>query len=211
MYPLDPKDLSFRPRLPPLSRHTISTNLSSDDSSNDEEQEDDKPQLRESATSRLRRLKAELSQLESELSSQSPPQPQAEGSGSSSKEGKRKSVLPPKQPINLISELNDLKGKLGKLDIDGYPIPEQGNERIGTSEWNDRLNKLHAISTSRSTEVDGEGEEGISDRIIADSTDRKIGQESSLGDIDKRLALLEDIIGPVGERLDQVSEFIFFV
>lgn len=195
----DPKDSSFRPRLPPLSRHTLSNSLSSDE---DSEEENARPQFRESAASRLRRLKAEIAELESEVSSSSN-QPQASSSTFTSevKDGKRKSVLPPKQPMDLISELNGLKDRLGNLDIDGLPIEDSyQNQNLGSSEWNDRLKRLNSshIPQDDTDNVDG---------IIREDDGKA---ESSLGNIDKRLAVLENALGQIGEGLDTVSSVLWF-
>ncbi|WWC60594.1 uncharacterized protein I303_103168 [Kwoniella dejecticola CBS 10117] len=174
----DPKDLTFRPRLPPLSRHSLS--------SDEDEEPEPRPQLRESATSRLRRLKAELAELESEISSQ----PQA-SSSQLPQEGKRKSVLPPKQPLDLISELSGLKDRLGKLDIDG--LPEADETQIRTSGWSERLSRLNGQSP-----VAIRPEESIEDS----------GKDVSLGEIDKRLAVLEGTLGPISDGIDQNGPII---
>ncbi|WWD05428.1 hypothetical protein V865_003505 [Kwoniella europaea PYCC6329] len=187
----DPKDLSFRPRLPPLSRHTQSTY-----SPSSSEDEDSGSQLKESSISRLRRLKAELAQLESEISSQ----PQASTSGSipvpDGREGKRKSVLLPKQPINLISELNGLKERLGKLDTDELNLVDDDGR--GPSEWDDRLKRL----TER---VNSQSQEG---RDVHQEDDETSKRQYSLGEIDKRLAILENALGPLGEGTNQNGPLI---
>ncbi|WVQ65215.1 uncharacterized protein L199_003388 [Kwoniella botswanensis] len=187
----DPKDLSFRPRLPPLSRHTLSTY-----SPSSSEDEDSGSQFKESSISRLRRLKAELAELESEISSQ----PQASTSGSVSipdgREGKRKSVLPPKQPINLISELNGLKERLGKLDIDELNLVD--SDGLGPAEWDDRLKRLTGTVNSQSQEGRDVHQE--------DNGNRK--RQYSLGEIDKRLAILENALGPLGEGTNQNGPLI---
>ncbi|OCF56713.1 hypothetical protein L486_05567 [Kwoniella mangroviensis CBS 10435] len=189
----DPKDLSFRPRLPPLSRHTLSTY-----SPSSSEDEDPGSQFKESSISRLRRLKAELAELESEISSQ--PQASTSGSGAGpsieGKEGKRKSVLPPKQPINLVSELNGLKDRLGSLDIDELGVVD-GNG-LEPSEWDDRLKRLTGTVNSQSQEG----------RDVRHEDDENSKRQYSLGEIDKRLAILENALGPLGEGSNQNGPLI---
>ncbi|WVW80447.1 hypothetical protein I302_102429 [Kwoniella bestiolae CBS 10118] len=175
----DPKDLSFRPRLPPLSRHTLSTYSSSSDD------EEPSHQYKESSLSRLRRLKAELAELESEISSQ--PEASTSSAVAEGREGKRKSVLPPKQPINLISELNGLKDRLGRLDVDAVDDGEIV-DGAGSSEWNERLKRLAVQPNSTGEETSESGGEM---------------REYSLGEIDKRLAVLENALGPIGEGINQ--------
>ncbi|WWC68359.1 uncharacterized protein I206_102284 [Kwoniella pini CBS 10737] len=177
----DPSDLSFRPRLPPLSRHTLS-------SDEDDDEDEVQPKLRESATSRLRRLKAELADLENEINAQ----PQASSSRTIPEEGKRKSVLPPKQPLDLISELSGLKDRLGKLDVDGLPLKEQAE--IGNSGWNERLSSLNGKQTIHRED----GNANLNTHV----------RDVSLGEIDKRLATLEDTLGPAGEGLYQNGPII---
>ncbi|WWC88166.1 uncharacterized protein L201_003071 [Kwoniella dendrophila CBS 6074] len=199
----DPKDLPFRPRLPPLSRYTLSTSLSSDDDEDHvDEGQNTRPQFRESATSKLRRLKAEIAELESEISSSSRPQASSSNLTSESIERestKRKSVLPPKQPTNLISELNGLKSRLDNLDIDGLPIEDPShNQNFGSSKWNERLKRLD----------DSHARQNETNNVDEGSREEDGKGENSLGEIDKRLAILENTLGPIGEGLDSNGPLI---
>ncbi|WRT65971.1 uncharacterized protein IL334_002922 [Kwoniella shivajii] len=184
----DPKDITFRPRLPPLSRHALSTSSSSSD--------DDEVPIRESAIARIRRLKAELAEVEAEIASSSsssttistqPPFPaKTEGA-------KRKSVLPSKQPFDAISELSSLKDRLGRLDINGLPPVSTDQAGKGNIEWRDRLEKLNKSSSSPLP----------SDEKNQEEHDGYMNGDVSLGEIDKRLAMIESALGPVGDGLDQ--------
>ncbi|AAW42035.1 hypothetical protein CNBC6710 [Cryptococcus deneoformans B-3501A] len=172
--------LSFRPRLPPLSRYASSS------SDTDEEP----PLPRETPAARLRRLKAELAEIEAEVGSSSPSKTQSishEGSGA----GKRRSVLPPRQPVDVVSELANVRERLERVEIDGLDVGQVVAVGMGpSSEWRERLDKL-VTAENRS----GKGK-------VAQST--AVGQQdSSLSDIDKRLAALEQVVGPTTDGLDQ--------
>lgn len=182
----DPTDLSFRPRLPPANRHRSSS------SSSEEE-----VVARETPAARLRRLKAELEEVEAELrdgasSSTGTSRRKATKDNEGAEEdvpGKRRSVLPPREPIDLVGELAGLKDRLDAVTV-GDPPRSSG---AGGSEWKERLQKLsHPVDSSP-----GEGagtQSGVDD-----------GKQAGLSEIDKRLATLEDLIGPSDPSLDGVS------
>ncbi|ADV21359.1 dynactin 2 [Cryptococcus gattii E566] len=175
--------LSFRPRLPPLYRYASS-------SSSDTDEETRLP--RETPAARLRRLKAELSEVEAEVGSSSSSKTLSvshERSGA----GKRRSVLPPRQPVDVVSELASVRERLERIEFNGLDVGQ--TEAVGTepsSEWRERLDKLVA--------AENYSEEGK----VAQPT--AVGQQDgSLSDIDKRLAVLEQAVGPITGRLDQTS------
>ncbi|WWD18209.1 hypothetical protein CI109_102659 [Kwoniella shandongensis] len=194
----DPSNLSFRPRLPPLSRHASTSSSSS-------ESDDPSPSLpRESTAARLRRLKAELAEVEAELASTNPSSTTTAGP-SQPTEGKRRSVLPERRAVDVVSELAGLRERLDIVDIDGLEEKE-GNGAIpsgGGGEWANRLDRL--VSAER-----GQTHRESSDRVnggdLASSVQRQGDEASaSLSELDKRLALLESVLGPIGDGLDQSS------
>lgn len=180
----DPSDLSFRPRLPPLHRHRSSS------SSSDEE-----VVARETPAARLRRLKAELEEVEAELrdgpSSSTGRRPVKEGDDRAEEDvpGKRRSVLPPREPLDLVGELAGLKERLEAVEVGEAPRASVA----GSAEWKDRLQKLS--EPEQSTRNDATQRQGGED-------DEK---QAGLSEIDKRLATLEDLIGPSDPALDGVS------
>ncbi|KAL0252939.1 hypothetical protein I308_102332 [Cryptococcus tetragattii IND107] len=175
--------LSFRPRLPPLSRYASS-------SSSDTDEETRLP--RETPAARLRRLKAELAEVEAEVGSSSSSKTQSV-SHERSNAGKRRSVLPPRQPVDVVSELANVRERLERIEFNGLDIGQ--TEAVGmepSSEWRERLDKL--------VEAENRSKEGK----VAQPT--AVGQrDGSLSDIDKRLAVLEQAVGPITDRLDQTS------
>lgn len=148
---------------------------------------------RETPAARLRRLKAELAEVEREL---------ANGPTASSIQGeesrKRKSVLPPKPP-------RDLLGEVGKL--------------------RDRLEVTESVSKAEPGEETGAGSSGVSSRLAAlrllerpdvdlpasgaDTLGEGSGQTRTgqpglpLSDIDERLAQLEAAVGISTEAVEQ--------
>lgn len=181
--------LSFRPRLPPLSRYASS-------SSSDTDEETRLP--RETPAARLRRLKAELAEVEAEVGSSSSSKTQSV-SHERSNAGKRRSVLPPRQPVDVVSELANVRERLERIEFNGLDIGQ--TEAVGmepSSEWRERLDKL--------VEAENRSKEGN----VAQPT--AVGQrDGSLSDIDKRLAVLEQAVGPITDRLDQVCLLPLFI
>ncbi|OXC70854.1 hypothetical protein AYX13_00270 [Cryptococcus neoformans] len=173
--------LSFRPRLPPLSRAASS-------SSSDTDEEPSLP--RETPAARLRRLKAELVEVEAEVGSSSTSKTQSvshEGNGTR----KWRSVLPPRQPVDVVSELANVRERLERIEIDDLDVGQvDAVGLIPSSEWKERLDKLVAAE-NRS----GKG------KVAQPTTVRQ--QDGSLSDIDKRLAVLEQMVGPTIDGLDQ--------
>ncbi|ODO07576.1 dynactin 2 [Cryptococcus wingfieldii CBS 7118] len=168
--------VSFRPRLPPLSRYGSSSSSDSDEPS---------PLPRETPAARLRRLKAELAEVEAQLGSSSQtqshpvPQPQAEG--------KRKSVLPHRQPVDVVSELANVRERLETMEMRDLPA---GEVESRGGEWSERLSKLTAAEKRKEVSV-GQSTAGEKD--------------VKLSDVDKRLAALEQAVGPIGDGIDQTN------
>ncbi|KAK8865614.1 hypothetical protein IAR55_000758 [Kwoniella newhampshirensis] len=201
----DPSNLVFRPRLPPLSHRKLSTSSSSSES------EEPPSRPRESALSRIRRLKAELAEVEADLAgssstSTSDPIPSGSQNQDREREGKRKSVLPARKPVDVVSELAGLKKRLERVDLDGpegasvlSSVAEDGDSGGGGGEWRSRLDRL-IFAEQRDHARSTDGDVGMS------STSQAVGEASaSLSDLDKRLALLESTLGPIGYGLDQPS------
>jgi len=181
----DPSDISFRPRLPPSHRHRSSSSS------------DEGLIARETPGARLRRLKAELEEVEAELrDGPSSSSGKSRRSGTADERGveedvpgKRRSVLPPREPLDLVGELAGLKDRLEA--VAAGEVPRTG--AIGGTEWKSRLQKLS--QPVGSTQGDGDEPQGpVND-----------GKQAGLSEIDKRLATLEDLIGPLDPALDGVS------
>ncbi|OCF31869.1 hypothetical protein I317_02952 [Kwoniella heveanensis CBS 569] len=203
----DPSNLTSRPRLPPLSRH-VSTSSSSSSSGSEDDIPTTRQVPRESTASRLRRLKAELAEVEAELASKPPPgtdQPTAVQKDAML-EGKRRSVLEARRPVDVLSELTGLKERLKRVDVDGVSSIEAQEEGESaqsgsSSEWRERLERL---SQFRKQIPSGEGEGGPASDGAAERAGQLSG-ENSLRCIDKRLAVVEDALGPIGDGVDHVS------
>lgn len=117
--------------------------------------------------------------------------------------GKRKSVLPPKEPVDLVAELSGLRERLAVLD--------EASGRGGKLEGDDGMvRRLKALKVNVNG-VNGDGEAGDAETdgmrginregVISGSGDGSSG----IADLDRRLASLEEIVGTVGEGVDQVS------
>ncbi|CAK9782261.1 hypothetical protein CC85DRAFT_306521 [Cutaneotrichosporon oleaginosum] len=130
---------------------------------------------RETQLSRLRRLQAEVAQLEREL--QTSPAPVTIRSDSA----KRKSVLPPRQAVDVVSELSALRERLNAAS-EGATISER-------KDFAGRLARLEAAP---------ERKEGVSSPSPVNLR---------VGDVDKRLAVLERAVGVADTEADssQVS------
>lgn len=129
--------------------------------------------------------------MESELA-----QPPSLSAGAASVEGKRKSVLSPKVPVDLMSELALLKERMSVMDLDG--IPDDGND---AAEWRDRLGRLttreeHRLHPTGTKEVPTDQSSASDPRIISGA---------GLSELDERLAQLEKLIGPSISGPDDVS------
>lgn len=184
-------DGSYQLGLPPLSR--------SSSSSSSEGPSFSRP--RETPAARVRRLKAELEEVEKEVSASAiekfagEEEGSASGASTSKLPAKRKSVLPPRKGMDLVGELAGLRKRLEVLD------QEDGGSKVeGTSSGGieDRLRRLTVGKAANGEEAEEAGD-GVDEVNGHDA-----GGGASASDLDKRLASLEEMIGTSGEGLDQV-------
>lgn len=167
---------------------------------------------KESAAARIRRLKAELAEVEKELaaggseSASTSIEGQEYGTGAvggqdSSKStaggvggtglAKRRSVLPPKEPMDVLGEVSRLQERLARLDTVSINGSGSGERDV----WRDRLDSLGASRDTQNGYADEAG-------ATANEPERPA---ASLTDLDQRLASLENVLGTSGEGIDQVS------
>lgn len=208
---VDSKASTFRPRLPPLSSRSYASSSSSS-TCDDDGETSSRP--RENPAQRIRRLKAELAEVEKEINAGGPSQLKPSNTNQRGEETggkKRKSVLPPREPIDLLSELAGLRERLGGLEVDerdgfnGGVRGGGGGGGGGDREWEVRLSRLG--ETSRQSR--GRGEQADEDKgDEGELTGGGQGNGIGLGDLDKRLALLEDLVGPTDLVPDQVNPTI---
>ncbi len=123
------------------------------------------------------------------------------GSSSSSSaldpfEGKRKSVLPLKQSVNLMGELAVLKERIGSVDIDGMR-----KDRVGSEEWRGRLQQLWSPVSGPPTHPKHPEMFSEEDEPTLPWT---LGAGTGLSELDKRLTQLEELIGPPPSTPDDV-------
>jgi hypothetical protein len=155
-------------RLPPIRTHTLSS---------DSETEDER--RLESTAAKLRRLKAELAQVEQEIANA----PAAGPSNASKRTTTRKSVLPPRPAYDLAGELSGLKERLGAIEGQGAREHVQEEE----DEWSERLERLkigESSNTRDAAESKHDGDEAT-----------KIETTYPITDLDERLARLEAALG----------------
>ena len=176
---------SYQFQLPPSGTSRRASTSSS--SSNDFPSSSSRPQ--ESAPARLRRLKAELAEVEADLASR----PSSSSTAVAPTGGKRKSVLPQKQPVNVMSQLASLRERLVGLNADGIR-----EDVVGPDHWRDRLGQLIAP-------VNGEEAEGEDVPVDSPPFATSSHGAAGLADLDKRLAQLEDVIGPPSSGPNDVS------
>ena len=195
-------DGSYQLGLPPLSR-TLSSSS------------DDRPaRPKESAAARIRRLKAELAEVEKELSSdvgsgsglgEAGPSTHAldevldaalgggesqQGASKANKPNtnglpKRRSVLPPRAPMDVMGEVAKLQERLARIDTLGMENgggagADAAGAGGGADVWRDRLGNLGGASAGVGA---GEGADGVE------------GMGPSLAEIDRRMAGLEKLVG----------------
>lgn len=125
---------------------------------------------RETQLSSLRRLQAEVAQLERELHSSPAP--------TRSDSTKRKSVLPPRQAVDVVAELSALRERLNTAS-EGAQAPER-------KDFTDRLAQLEVAPERKE-------EKAALPRL-------------QVGDVDKRLAVLERAVGVADTDADSVSQ-----
>jgi hypothetical protein len=123
----------------------------------------------------LRRLKAELAQVEQEIA--------AGPSNPPKRTTTRKSVLPPRPAYDLAGELSGLKERLGAIEGQGGTEYVQEEE----DEWSERLERLKLGESSTARDI---GE-------VKDAGDEpaQAGATYPTTDLDKRLARLEAALG----------------
>lgn len=135
-------------------------------------------------------MEAELAEVEVELA--------AGPSSSAAREpvkGKRKSVLPPRPPVDLLAELGGLRERLGALDLEGA-----NEDGIGPEHWRERLERLGAGGAVQDASQPADEEDGVDESgVMAPGTGK-----AGLSELDKRLAQLEDLIGPSSFAPDDV-------
>lgn len=144
--------------------------------------------MKETPAARLRRLKAELEEVEKDIqaeSSRSKSRPETE----EKENGKRKSVLPPREPLDLFGELAGLRERIAEVDIGAN---DSRTNPSGPATMRDRLERLSHHPPSTVTEPPHEAEVST------------IGP-AGLSDIDKRLVSLENLIGPCDPTFEAVS------
>ena len=148
---------------------------------------------RETPAARIRRLKAELMEVEADIQASSS-KSRSRASASASAQGatgtgdqKRRSVLPPRPPIDLVGELAGLKERLDAVEV-GTVRPV-----VSESDWKAKLERLSEKPSDTSAPVD--------------VPKGHLDSNASLSDIDKRLASLEDLVGPANSSYESVSPF----
>ncbi|RXK42050.1 hypothetical protein M231_00772 [Tremella mesenterica] len=146
--------------------------------------------IRETTAVRLKRLQAELSELEKDIAQKSS-DPPAENHSDEEQKEKRKSVLPPRPIKDLVGEMGKLRERLGSLENhlqDNVGMRLRSGEEDG---WRDRFESLKIVTLP---EKEGKGLDG-KDRT------HEIPM-SNLSNLDERLALLENAIGLSTEVAD---------
>lgn len=155
-------------RLPPLRIHTLES-----------DSESDNDQALESTAAKLRRLKAELAEVEAEI--QAGPSKRTESSAP-----KRRSVLPPRPLVDMAEELSAFKQRLEA--VEGADTGPGEETKPDEDEWTTRLERLRlAESSSQSKQEDTQSRDVTRDISLRD--------KSSVSDLDKRLARLEAAFG----------------
>lgn len=135
---------------------------------------------RETSLSRLRRLQSEVAQLERELQTSPPPS----GTTNIPRGNQRKSILPARQPVDIVSELSSLRERLNTASDRAQGSSDD------TEGFSTRLRQLEDV---------GLGEKGAT--LPPPAT----GQRGQVGEVDKRLAVLERAVGIADVELDSVS------
>jgi len=133
----------------------------------------------ETTVAKLRRLKAELAQVESEIAA-GPSKPVATDTT-----GKRRSVLPPRPAFDLAGELSGLKERLAVVEGQGGVEYVKEEE----DEWSERLERLKLGESSASMSAKGTRHP----EVQTESAEK--GKEYPITDLDKRLARLEAALG----------------
>jgi nuclear migration protein JNM1 len=149
-----------------------------------------------------------------------PPAPAGEGSVDDEardrgKEGKRKSVLPLKEKVDLISELTALRERMGEIDLDAAGSGTGAGS--AEEEWEARLQRLAggpgsglpASGAGNGNERGSGGDHGVFTGTSASAGAGSTGLPSEgglkLSELDRRLASLEDLVGPSGEGINPTT------
>lgn len=127
--------------------------------------------------SRLRRLQSEVAQLERELQNT----PAVVGTSNLPRVNQRKSVLPARQPVDIVSELSSLRERLNAAS-DHAQASSDDKDGFST-----RLRQLEEVSLGEKAPA------------LPPSTTSQSGQ---VGDVDKRLAILERAVGVADTESD---------
>lgn len=157
--------------MPPLRTHTL-----------DSESDSEGDQALESTAAKLRRLKAELAEVEAEIQAG----PSRLASSNAQTHTKRRTVLPARPPVDLAEELSALKLRLGNAE--DTDLGQGVSFRPDEDEWTKRLERLKVANP-----IDGSKDGGIDDQEVG-RTDGK-QSDSTASDLDKRLARLEAALG----------------
>lgn len=111
---------------------------------------------------------------------------------------KRKSVLPPKPPVDLLAELRDLRARMEDFRVTDTTSLSLGGVDAH-DEWSERLQRLAGSSsladqngTSRRSAEEGH------ERMESNGESSSARAAPKLSELDKRLATLEDLVGHFG-------------
>lgn len=135
----------------------------------------------ESRLARLRRLQVEIAELESETSNE-------QTSALANAPPARPSVLPPRSKVDVVGQLSHLRTRLTLVSEStdgGTPSPPQRPD----ADWPERLRRLEAVppvSTSSPAPVEDDA-------------------HPSIGEVDRRLASLEELVGVAAAADETVS------
>lgn len=106
-------------------------------------------------------------------------------------DSKRRSVLPPRMPMDVVGEVTKLQARLAKLDARSASGPAQ-NDAVAESRG--KRDKLEQLGQTEPSTMDGE--EGVQKDNDASAP--------SLTEMDLRMAKLERILGDSSSGMDQV-------
>ena len=166
-------------RLPPLRTHTLESDT-----------ESDSDQALESTAAKLRRLKAELAEVEAEVQAGPSKRPE-------SNLPKRRSVLPPRPLVDMAEELNTFKQRLDA--VEGAVVDtREASLKPDEDEWTERLERLRLADSAV-----GSNQDKPENRQVG--TERSTQDGHSVSDLDKRLARLETAFGSDEMTVSQCS------
>ena len=104
-------------------------------------------------------------------------------------------MLPHRQPVDLVGELSRLRERIDAVDIEGTAARDV-NWVEGSDVWKERLSRLTESSGDGATEnVEDGGHAGLT-----------VGEgHAGLSELDKRLAMLENLVGTSDSSMETVS------